>query len=71
MHGLTLTETKKYTDYIPRYIEQMDKIVAETYRKTRGKQTYFALAKVFKKLMTKLQPGRKISLQLVFECPCL
>ncbi|KAL1498196.1 hypothetical protein ABEB36_009033 [Hypothenemus hampei] len=35
LHGLTLTETKKYTDYIPRYIEQMDKIVAETYMKTR------------------------------------
>ncbi|XP_066246519.1 guanylate cyclase 32E-like [Euwallacea similis] len=35
IHGLTLTETKKYTDYIPRYIEQMDRIVAETYKNTR------------------------------------
>ncbi|KAF7278941.1 hypothetical protein GWI33_007805 [Rhynchophorus ferrugineus] len=35
LHGLVLTETKKYTDYIPRYIEQMDKIVDETYKKTR------------------------------------
>ncbi|XP_050294438.1 guanylate cyclase 32E isoform X2 [Anthonomus grandis grandis] len=35
VHGLTLTATKKYNDYIPRYIEQMDKIVAETYKITR------------------------------------
>ncbi|XP_057666697.1 guanylate cyclase 32E [Diorhabda carinulata] len=34
-HGLTITDTKRYSDYIPEYIEQMDKIVAETYKITR------------------------------------
>ncbi|XP_074039726.1 guanylyl cyclase at 32E [Leptinotarsa decemlineata] len=35
IHGLTITDTKLYSDYIPEYIEQMDKIVADTYKRTR------------------------------------
>ncbi|XP_050503369.1 guanylate cyclase 32E [Diabrotica virgifera virgifera] len=35
IHGLTITDTKLYSDYIPEYIEQMDLIVAETYQRTR------------------------------------
>lgn len=35
-HGLIVTDTKQYTNYIPRYIEQMDNIVADTYERTRG-----------------------------------
>ncbi|KAJ8923190.1 hypothetical protein NQ315_001744 [Exocentrus adspersus] len=35
IHGLTVTDTKQYSDYIPEYIEQMENIVADTYQKTR------------------------------------
>ncbi|XP_044272562.1 guanylate cyclase 32E [Tribolium madens] len=35
IHGLTVTDIKQYSDYIPHYIEQMDNIVADTYMKTR------------------------------------
>ena len=35
-HGLVVSETKMYTDYIPSYIELMDAIVRDTYEKTRG-----------------------------------
>lgn len=35
-YGLTVTDTKQYSDYIPEYIDQMDTIVAETYERTRG-----------------------------------
>ncbi|KAK9883749.1 hypothetical protein WA026_001938 [Henosepilachna vigintioctopunctata] len=34
-HGLIVTDTRQYNDYIPRYIEQMDNIVADTYERTR------------------------------------
>ncbi|XP_044758334.1 guanylate cyclase 32E-like isoform X2 [Coccinella septempunctata] len=34
-HGLVVTDTKQYTNYIPRYIEQMENIVADTYERTR------------------------------------
>ncbi|KAF5270552.1 hypothetical protein FQR65_LT05450 [Abscondita terminalis] len=35
VHGLTVTDTKQYPDYIPRYIDQMDAIVADTFKRTR------------------------------------
>lgn len=36
-YDLKVTATKKYSDYIPRDINQMDKIVAETFQITRSK----------------------------------
>ncbi|KAI4457102.1 guanylyl cyclase [Holotrichia oblita] len=35
-HGLVVTETKTYSDYLPTHIDSMDKIVADTYQKTRA-----------------------------------
>ncbi|VEN51377.1 unnamed protein product, partial [Callosobruchus maculatus] len=35
IYGLIVTDTKQYSDYIPEYIDQMDEIVADTYKKTR------------------------------------
>ncbi|XP_045477844.1 guanylate cyclase 32E-like isoform X2 [Harmonia axyridis] len=34
-YGLIVTDTKQYTNYIPRYIEQMDNIVSDTFERTR------------------------------------
>ncbi|XP_017785068.1 PREDICTED: guanylate cyclase 32E [Nicrophorus vespilloides] len=34
-HGLVVTDTKHYSDYIPRHIDQMDLIVEDTYKRTR------------------------------------
>ncbi|KAK9736393.1 Protein tyrosine and serine/threonine kinase [Popillia japonica] len=34
-HGLVVTETRRYKDYLPTHIEFMEQIVAETYQKTR------------------------------------
>lgn len=35
-HGLVVTETRRYSDYLPTHIHLMDRIVADTYQKTRG-----------------------------------
>ncbi|GLV44985.1 Guanylyl cyclase at 32E [Carabus blaptoides fortunei] len=34
-HGLVVTDTYQYSDYIPRQINEMDSIVAKTYERTR------------------------------------
>ncbi|CAH2235138.1 jg16129 [Pararge aegeria aegeria] len=36
-NGLTITAEHRFTDYIPRHISHMERIVDETYDKTRGK----------------------------------
>lgn len=60
IHGLTVTDIKQYSDYIPRYIEQMENIVADTYMKTRGMfyntklcEVYIHLSKNISKLNMK------------------
>nr|CAI5866283.1 unnamed protein product [Callosobruchus analis] len=35
IYGLIVTDTKQYSDYIPEYIDQMDDIVADTFKRTR------------------------------------
>lgn len=35
-NDITIAATKEYTDYIPQHIHQMENIVKETYRSTRG-----------------------------------
>ncbi|KAB0794058.1 hypothetical protein PPYR_13678 [Photinus pyralis] len=34
-HGLTVTDVKLYSDYIPKNIDEMDAIVADTFKRTR------------------------------------
>lgn len=46
LHGLTVTDTKKYFDYIPRHIDQMDNIVADTYERTRGRFPSFGINRI-------------------------
>lgn len=36
-HNLSVTGVYEFNNYIPWYIQEMEKIVADTYRKTRGK----------------------------------
>lgn len=44
-HNLSVTGVYEFNNYIPKDIQEMEKIVADTYRKTRGKYLHIFVVK--------------------------